>query len=134
MCLLTVKDMEKHLKNLHELNEMHQTKNALLEYHRGLADDKKTLISEITTDIATLEDKILEKSQKLKITEKSIQESLSAISDKVIVTAARLHYISGLTWGEIAYELHLGSEKNIKERFYRHYKKCRIGTKEDENV
>lgn len=134
MHLLTVKDMEKHLKNLHEFNEMHQTKNSLLEYRKGLADDKKALISELTTDISALEDKISKKEQELKTTEKNIQESLSVIPDKVIVTAARLHYISGLTWGEIAYELHLGSEKNIKERFYRHYKKCRTGRKENENV
>ena len=129
MELLTIKSLEKHQKNLREINELKQTKDALLTYRNELPPNEATLISELSADIVSLENKISQKSSDIIKSGKAVQNSISFIQDEVTATVARLHYVSGLTWTEIAYKLHLGSEKNVKERFYRHYRKTLLNEK-----
>lgn len=121
MDIMSSKELKKFVEDSKALAELKQTRNALLQYRKDLHEENPNneIVIEIDNDIKLLEEKISSCIPDIESRKKIVSETISLIPDKVTATAARMHFISGLTWDMIAFKLKYSNAENVRARFYR---------------
>lgn len=121
MNIMSSKELKKFVEDSRAFAELKQTRDALLQYRNDLYEENLNdeILIEIDNDIQLLEEKISNCIPDIESRKKIVSDTISLIPDKVTATAARLHFISGLTWDMIAFKMKYSSAENARARFYR---------------
>lgn len=121
MDIMTSEDLKRFVDDSRELAELIQTKDALLQYRNELHTENPSskILTELNNDILLLEEKISSCTSDIESRKKTVSDTISLIPDKVTATAARLHFISGLSWDMVAFKMNYSSSDNVKSRVYR---------------
>ena len=115
--MMTQKNLQAFYQRRVKLNELILTLDGLRKIHAEPPDNQT--LEMVTDGIQDLEAEIRQASQDIKAREEDVAATLSLLDDVFVRVTARLHYLHGLEWKEVAAFMNEKSANAVRARMYR---------------